>query len=350
MPTAIEFPSTLPVPDPGAVKPTERRLVSALPGLQQVRRIQADYLATQEVSWLLTPAEAEIMYEWWVSILAGGLWFAADWPLPKGWAVAVRRFIGELTWEHVPGGNWRVKGITEIRGEGELPTLEDPPSAWNPLDILASNPDLPLPLTLTENYRLYTRGHGPFEEGYDAGVRGTKSYGTEGLKRYYEIEVVSIGFTGNEPGDLTENQAFQIGIIDGTSQNVLQAPENDNSEITPNGGGAFVLCMGRFDGVVQHRPTTTGTVEYSGYIGTNPVAGDIYGFAWDIGTDVRIYRNGNLELIVPFTPVITMYPYCSAGLVNIAGPNINGGSESFRLKTGRTQITYPLPTGYSAWG
>jgi len=120
--TAIEFPATLPVPDPGTVKVTERRLVSTIPGFQQVRQIQGDYLATQEVSWLLIPDEAEIMYDWWMNtITEGGLWFASDWPLPKGWAVAVRRFTGPLKWDHVPGGNWRVSGLTEVRGIGELP-------------------------------------------------------------------------------------------------------------------------------------------------------------------------------------------------------------------------------------
>lgn len=118
------YPDTLPGPSSGEVRVAERRHVSDVAGLQQVRPFQFDYLATQSVDWLFTPAQMEIFYNWWnVTLAKGGYWFAATWPLPLGWVQASRRFIAPPRFEHVPGGNWRVSATTQIKGLGGLPAV-----------------------------------------------------------------------------------------------------------------------------------------------------------------------------------------------------------------------------------
>lgn len=111
------YPLTLPGPAPGNVSVAERHLGSEVAGFQQVRRIQYDYLATQEVTFLFTDEQAKVFYQWWRDKLRrGGIWFVASWPLPKNWSTATRRFIDPPTWNYTAGGAWTVSAKTQVRG------------------------------------------------------------------------------------------------------------------------------------------------------------------------------------------------------------------------------------------
>lgn len=357
--TDLEWPADLPCPQELPTQSAERRVLGDDAGLFESRVGQTDRKAFENYVFPpYSPAQALALdYFWTVTLNKGGRWFSATWWRPEGKVPTARRFVGPPNWEYIhtgkpEGGYWRVSGTFEVRGTGELPVEPDPPSAWNPLDVLASDPDAPIPIALTNANRIYTRGMAPFVEGYDVGVRGFLPRGTlAGEKRYVEIKVLSAGFTGNEPGDMTLNQCWQFGLIDATSQNVLQDPLNDTSEITPTGGGALALVTGRFDGVTMIRLTPSGTLTTAGTLtGGRALAGDVFGFAWHVGTDIKVYRNGALAYTFPFTSVVPMYPYCSAGAVNISGPNTTGGGESFEIASDRRQFAFYPPPGFYDWG
>lgn len=120
---AVVFPATLPGPGVATITPAERRLLSDLPGPQNVRGIQRDYLATQQLEWNLLDATAAAAFQaWWkVALYYGCAWFSAAWPMPAGWGSAVRRFIAPPKWQHLAGGFWRVTAECEVRGRGLAP-------------------------------------------------------------------------------------------------------------------------------------------------------------------------------------------------------------------------------------
>lgn len=122
MPASV-FPATLPGPSVATVTPADRRLLSDVPGPQNARGIQRDYLAVQHLEWNLLDSAAALMFQsWWrTSLIFGAAWFAATWPLPLGWQSATRRFLGTPRWQHLPGGFWRVSADCELRGRGLPP-------------------------------------------------------------------------------------------------------------------------------------------------------------------------------------------------------------------------------------
>lgn len=124
---AIRYPADLPAPQTAPLGVSERRLVSELAGPQQARGIQRDYHAIQRMTWVLTAEQGRRWDDWWRdTLLRGGMWFAADWPLPSGRVGNVYRFHTTPRWEYLRGGpkGWgmhRVSAEVEVRGRGDLP-------------------------------------------------------------------------------------------------------------------------------------------------------------------------------------------------------------------------------------
>lgn len=118
--TLSVYPAGLPGPSIATVSPAERRLLSDLPGVQQVRGIQRDYMAFQDLEWSLLDADAALIWNtWWRDTITYGMaWFLATWPSPIGWTAIERRFLGPPRWEHLPNGFWRVAVRCELRGRG----------------------------------------------------------------------------------------------------------------------------------------------------------------------------------------------------------------------------------------
>jgi hypothetical protein len=128
--TAIVYPSTLPGPSAAGIQAAERRLLSAEPF--EARNGQRDRLATQQVTLPpFTAAEAATFRAWFDdTLIFGGAWFAATWPLPAGFMSGVRRWIGQPSWK-VVNGFWQVSGPCEVRGRGMPPVLPQVPAIWD---------------------------------------------------------------------------------------------------------------------------------------------------------------------------------------------------------------------------
>ena len=126
----VEYPEGLPAPTVGEVRASERRAVSTVGQLRNVRTLQRDRHGTRSVAFTFTPAQAAIFREWWVEWLQlGGGWFAANWALPWGRGPHVFRFTDPPQWQLIGGrldgqGYWQVRAMCEIRGRGMLPTVE----------------------------------------------------------------------------------------------------------------------------------------------------------------------------------------------------------------------------------
>lgn len=123
----VSYPADLPAPQTAPLSPTERRLLSEIAGPMQARGIQRDYHAVQRATWVLTAEQARRWDDWWRDTLVrGGLWFCADWPLLSGRLDNVYRFHAAPTWRFLRGGpkGWGMHHVAselEVRGRGELP-------------------------------------------------------------------------------------------------------------------------------------------------------------------------------------------------------------------------------------
>lgn len=125
--SAIVYPTSLPGPSVAPIQSAERRNVSPLDGPRATAVGQRDRLATQQVAFVFTFAEAAVFRAWWKDTLVyGGAWFAATWPLPQGLIVGVRKFLGTPKWsEYLPNVGWRVMAVCEVRARGELPVAQE---------------------------------------------------------------------------------------------------------------------------------------------------------------------------------------------------------------------------------
>lgn len=136
--TAVVYPVDLPAPQVAPIQSSERRLLSADGGLYQARNVQRDRHAIQQITFPpFSPVQAAAFRTWWEDTLVfGGSWFAATWPLPQGWIEGVRRWIAPPTWAFVSsadGGRWRVSAPCEVRGVGLAPQTPEPPPPPSPL-------------------------------------------------------------------------------------------------------------------------------------------------------------------------------------------------------------------------
>jgi len=348
--TSLVFPAGLPCPQELPTQSAERRVLND--ALTEARVGQTDRLDYEDYVFPpYSPAQALTLDEFWrVTLNKGGKWFstlAPYWPRPEGRTPAARRFIGPPRWEFIHTGKpeigyWRVSGTFEVRGVGDLPVEPDPPSAWNPLDMMSAQA-LPVCVDLTEGYRLATRNT-VLPDNWESGVRGERSRGGIAGQRFYlELEIVSVG-----SGIPSANQGMQCGLVDGGQTNVLsRPPPSDSSEATGAGQAlAYVLAYSRLDGVVfasePAPPTQSGTFV------TQMQAGDIYGFDWLVGTSITVRRNGAGAIVAPVTSTSQLFPYFSAGLTLVDATNL-GTSESVRIRTGKKQQLY-RPAAAIAWG
>lgn len=140
---AIVYPSDLPCPQGAPIQLTERRLLSSDGGLYQARTVQRDRHAIQQITFPpFSPAQAATFRTWWEDTLVlGGNWFAATWPMPAGYSSVVRRFLAPPKWEHLAGGFWRVSAECEVRGVGLPPDGNRPDgnrdAYWDSVVLLA---------------------------------------------------------------------------------------------------------------------------------------------------------------------------------------------------------------------
>lgn len=125
----IEYPSSLPIPQTSTVRPVDRRQLSSADRPREATAFQRDRLELERVTWPpLNATQSAALYAWWKnSLVYGGCWFAAQWPLPRGFTNAVRRFIEAPQWEFIAGGFWRVSAVLQVRGRGLDPVREPLP-------------------------------------------------------------------------------------------------------------------------------------------------------------------------------------------------------------------------------
>jgi hypothetical protein len=128
MAVVVVYPPALPCPAEGTALliPAERRQMSGLEGARVARAVQRDRLATRQVTFNYSFAQAATFWSWWrTTLIYGGAWFeVTDWPLPQG-GISVVRFLGVPTRQVIPGFGWRLSAEVEVRGAGVLPTLFD---------------------------------------------------------------------------------------------------------------------------------------------------------------------------------------------------------------------------------
>lgn len=127
---AIVYPMTLPIPQTSTVTPAERRALSDPQRPRAARAMQRDRLEFERITLPpLSETESDAFFTWWRDTLfRGGAWFAAEWPLPRGFVTAVRKFREQPRWQFVAGGDWRLSALCEVRGRGELPLFTVPDS------------------------------------------------------------------------------------------------------------------------------------------------------------------------------------------------------------------------------
>ncbi len=133
--TSIAYPIALPGPQVATIQSAERRALTAAAGARDARAIQRDRLATQQLQFTLTAAEA-LAFKAWIDddLTFGGAWFASDWPLPQGMVTGVRRLLMDTErWQFLGVGHWRVTISCEVRGRGELPLTFEFTDFFDPL-------------------------------------------------------------------------------------------------------------------------------------------------------------------------------------------------------------------------
>jgi hypothetical protein len=112
----VFYPATIPGPEQAPVQPLDRAIRHGADPRESAAG-QRDFSGTQDLKFRFVSAQAEIFQAWWKTTLVyGGLWFGADWPLPAGVLTAIRRFTQPPQWQHVADGTWDVTAKVEIRG------------------------------------------------------------------------------------------------------------------------------------------------------------------------------------------------------------------------------------------
>lgn len=135
----IIYPSSLPTPQASTVTPAERRALSDPKRPREARALERDRRDFERVTWpAMSSAQVAAFDAWWrTTLVYGGAWFSARWPLPQGFVSAVRKFVEQPKWAYVGRGFWRTSALMEVRGQGtplvnDLPWGEDPggEGAW----------------------------------------------------------------------------------------------------------------------------------------------------------------------------------------------------------------------------
>ena len=114
---AIRYPDDLPCPHADTdLTPRERRYISDIGEVKKLRRFQSTFQATrQNISFVFTPEQAQQFQQWYkYSILEGGAWFYADWPILHKEKGISYRFVTRPVWEFLARGNYHVSATVEL--------------------------------------------------------------------------------------------------------------------------------------------------------------------------------------------------------------------------------------------
>jgi len=94
-------------------------MLSSLPGPRQLRPMQRDRHAIQDLDFIYTHDELAVFTTWLETpLVLAGAWFTAMWAQPQG-GPGVRRFVGQPSYPvYFPSVGWNVRASVEVRGSG----------------------------------------------------------------------------------------------------------------------------------------------------------------------------------------------------------------------------------------
>lgn len=131
---AIDYPAFLPTPQRSTVSPAEGRQLFEQNLPRFARAISTENRQFESLQWpAMSSADHEALMDWWKNTLIyGGAWFNATWPLPRGRIAAVRRMMRPPKREYAGKGMWRTTAVCEVRGLSQ-PAQEGTPDAGTPV-------------------------------------------------------------------------------------------------------------------------------------------------------------------------------------------------------------------------
>lgn len=148
--------------------------------------------------------------------------------------------------------------------------------------------------------------------GADSSVRATTAK-TSG-KWYWEVLVNNIG---------NSTTAFNVGAMKSDTTLYGAATSNTNDVIYRGNGQIFINALATYIGVFSTYTTN-----------------DVLGFALDVGTDIKIYKNNTLIRTQAFTHA-TVKPYLTL--------QAGGSGGVATIRTTAALQTYSPPATYSPW-
>lgn len=116
----IRYPAHLPCPQTTTVSVKERRAMSEGDPIRY-RPIQRNDVQLEQLTFMFRSFQLSQDFMNWFrdDLFDGGAWFSAEWPLPKGKARAVRRFLGVPSFPtFMAAVGWKVSVLSEVRGTG----------------------------------------------------------------------------------------------------------------------------------------------------------------------------------------------------------------------------------------
>lgn len=105
---AVYYPDALPCPQVETdLVPRERRYISDITDVRNMRMFQQEFQATRnKISFVFTEEEAREFREWYENTLIyGGAWFYADWPILHKDKKISYRFVGQPKYQWLYGAN-----------------------------------------------------------------------------------------------------------------------------------------------------------------------------------------------------------------------------------------------------
>lgn len=319
---AIEYPPTLPEPSVADIQSAERRQLSTGIGPQDARAMQRDRQAFQNVTWTFSPQQAEAFQAWYDDVLLeGGAWFGAKWPLPQGWVMAMRKFIGAPAWSHIPVDFWRVTAKCELRGTGALP-IAAPPVVECDCSHVAWLTGFEPPVPSGELFRMEAGGLNSAQWGSgQSGPTGIPIYGTRGMQfgLYTDDfillddpaqpvqEAFTLNFSIYAPdGSIAHLDQRDIFIVkDSSGSNVLRIWLEDRDE---GGFSLYAFYYPNFSGPNNLGPFSY-DIKHDFEVALGLVEGSNRLQIWEAG--VRIYADGAGSL--PSQPITQLQILVSTG-------------------------------------
>ena len=113
----VRYPDELPCPQVDTtLTPRERRYISDVSEVKKMRTFQRGFQAKREhVSFVFSETQAEVFQRWYQeSIIEGGAWFYADWPLLHTEKDVCHRFVTRPVWKFLARGFFHVTATIEV--------------------------------------------------------------------------------------------------------------------------------------------------------------------------------------------------------------------------------------------